>query len=366
MPSLFDPLPLRGLTLANRIITSPMCQYSSVDGFATDWHLVHLGSRAVGGSGLVMTEACAVTPEGRISPHDLGIYRDAHVDMLRRIVRFVHEQGSAAGIQLAHAGRKASTDRPWLGGGKIEPAAGGWQVVGPSDRPFDSHYPVPRTLTTAEIDDVVAAFRVAATRALDAGFDVAEIHAAHGYLIHQFLSPLSNTRTDHYGGSFDNRARLLREVVSAVRQVWPDEQPIFVRISATDWTPGGWDLDDSLALAQQLAPLGVDLLDCSTGGNVAGATIPVGPGYQVPFAARLKQASGIAIGTVGLITTAAQADAIVRDGQADCVLLARELLRDPYFPMHAAKELGVSITWPVQYLRATSQGTAARTPRTRS
>lgn len=365
MPTLFDPLPLRGLTLHNRIFTSPMCQYSSVDGFATDWHLVHLGSRAVGGASLVMTEACAVAPAGRISSHDLGIYRDAHVDMLRRIVRFLHEQGSAAGIQLAHAGRKASTDTPWRGGAKVEERDGGWQVVGPTDAPFDAKYPVPRALTTAEIDDVVADFRQAASRALDAGFDVAEIHAAHGYLIHEFLSPLSNTRTDHYGGSLDNRARLLREVVSAVRQVWPDELPVFVRISATDWTAGGWDIDDSVALSRQLVPLGVDLIDCSTGGNVAGAAIPLGPGYQVPFAERLKKESGLAIGAVGLITTPAQADAIIRDGQADCVLLAREMLRDPYWPLRAAKELGAAATWPVQYLRAAPPATTARTPRRR-
>lgn len=366
MPALFDPLTLRGLTLNNRIIVSPMCQYTSVDGFATDWHLVHLGSRAVGGASLVMTEACAVTAIGRISPHDLGIYRDAHVDMLRRIVRFVHEQGSAAGIQLAHAGRKASTDTPWRGGKQIDAAAGGWEVVGPTSQPFDTQYPVPRALTTAEIDDVVAAFRQAAVRALDAGFDVAEIHAAHGYLIHEFLSPLSNTRTDHYGGSLDNRARLLREVVSAVRQVWPDSQPVFVRISATDWTPGGLDIDDAVALAAQLAPLGVDLIDCSTGGNVPGATIPLGPGYQVPFAERLKRSSNLAVGAVGLITTAAQADAIIRDGRADCVLLAREMLRDPYWPMRAAQELGVAATWPVQYLRAAPSGTAPRASRTRA
>lgn len=360
MPSLFDPLQLRGLTLSNRIVVSPMCQYSSTDGFATDWHLVHLGSRAVGGAGLVLTEAIAVTPEGRISPDDLGIYRDAHIDMLRRIVRFLHEQGSAAGLQLAHAGRKASTAAPWKGAGKVEPADGGWSVVGPSDVPFDANALVPRALTTAEIDDVVAAFRKAAARAIEAGFDVAEIHAAHGYLIHEFLSPLSNMRTDHYGGSFDNRARLLREVVSAVRQVWPDRLPLVVRISATDWAPGGWDIDESIALAKQLAPLGVDLIDCSTGGNVAGARIPVAPGYQVPFAERIRREAGIPTGAVGLITTPHQANDIIETGKADCVLLAREMLRDPYWPMHAAAALGVAMAWPKQYLRAAPQGTAAR------
>lgn len=363
MAHLFEPLILRGLTLANRILVSPMCQYSSTDGFATDWHLVHLGSRAIGGAAIVFTEATAVTPEGRISPADLGIYRDAHVDMLSRVVRFVHAQGSAAGIQLAHAGRKASTDAPWRGGLKVDPAAGGWQVVGPGDAPFDAQYPVPRALTTGEIADVVAAFRKATTRALEAGFDVVEIHAAHGYLIHEFLSPLSNTRTDHYGGSFDNRARLLREVVSAVRQVWPDRQPVFVRISATDWVRGGWDIDESIALAKQLAPLGVDLIDCSTGGNAAGAQVPLAPGYQVPFAARVKNEGGVPTGAVGLITTPAQADAIIREGQADCVLLAREMLRDPYWPLHAARELGAAISWPKQYLRAAAPGTAARVPR---
>lgn len=360
MPSLFDPLQLRGLTLSNRIVVSPMCQYSSVDGFATDWHLVHLGSRAVGGASLVFTEATAVTPEGRISPNDLGIYRDAHVDMLRRIVSFVHTQGSAAGIQLAHAGRKASTSAPWLGGGKVDPVDGGWDVVGPSDVPFAPNYPQPRALTTAEIDDVVAAFRRAATRAHEAGFDVAEIHAAHGYLLHEFLSPLSNTRTDHYGGSFDNRARLLREVVSAVRQVWPDGRPVFVRISATEWTPGGWDIDESIALARQLAPLGVDLIDCSTGGNVASVKIPIGPGYQVPFAERVRNEGGMPVGAVGMITTPAQADAIIRAGQADCVLLAREMLRDPYWPTHAAATLGVPFAWHKQYVRAAPAGTAVR------
>lgn len=363
MAHLFEPLTLRGLTLPNRILVSPMCQYSSLDGFANDWHLVHLGARAVGGAALVFTEATAVAPEGRISPADLGIYHDAHVDMLRRIVRFVHDQGSAAGIQLAHAGRKASTDPPWRGGLKVDPDAGGWEAVGPTDAPFDAKYPVPRALTTGEIADVVAAFRKAAVRALDAGFDVAEIHAAHGYLIHEFLSPLSNTRTDHYGGSFDNRARLLREVVSAVRQVWPDRQPVFVRISATDWAPGGWDIDESIALARQLAPLGVDLIDCSSGGNVATAKIPVGPGYQVPFAARVRNEGGVATGAVGLLTAPAQADAIIREGQADCVLLAREMLRDPYWPLHAAKELGAAMSWPKQYLRAAAPGTAARASR---
>jgi 2,4-dienoyl-CoA reductase-like NADH-dependent reductase (Old Yellow Enzyme family) len=361
MPSLFDPLPLRDLTLSNRIVVSPMCQYSSVDGFANDWHLVHLGSRAAGGAGLVFTEATAVTAEGRISPRDLGIYRDEHVEMLGRIVTFIHERGSAAGIQLAHAGRKGSTAEPWNGGKKIEIADGGWEPVGPTNTPFAPDYPTPRALTSDEIADVIVAFRRAAVRARSAGFDVIEIHAAHGYLLHEFLSQLSNTRTDHFGGSFDSRARLLREVVSGVRQVWPDRLPVFVRISATEWTRGGWDIEDSISLAKQLAPLGVDLIDCSTGGNVANATVVPAPGFQVPFAARVKKDAGIATGAVGLITTAAQADAIIREGQADCVILAREMLRDPYFPLRAAKELGVDITWPAQYLRAAPAGTKPRT-----
>ncbi len=351
MPSLFDPLQLRDLTLANRIVVSPMCQYSSVDGFANDWHLVHLGSRAVGGAALVMTEATAVTAAGRISPKDLGIYRDEHVEMLGRIVEFIHAHGSAAGIQLAHAGRKGSTAEPWNGGAKIEIADGGWEPVGPTNAPFAPNYPTPRELSSDEIADVIVAFRRAAVRARAAGFDVVEIHAAHGYLLHEFLSPLSNTRTDHFGGSFDNRARLLREVVSGVRQVWPDRLPVFVRISATDWTRGGWDVDDSIALAKQLAPLGVDLIDCSTGGNVPNATIVPAPGFQVPFAARVKKDAGVPTGAVGLITTAAQADAIIREGQADVVILAREMLRDPYFPLHAAQDLGVGLPWPVQYRR---------------
>jgi 2,4-dienoyl-CoA reductase-like NADH-dependent reductase (Old Yellow Enzyme family) len=360
MPHLFEPLPLRALTLANRIAVSPMCQYSSTDGLATDWHLVHLGSRAVGGAALVFTEATAVTPDGRISPQDLGIWRDAHIEPLARIVRFIHARGSAAGIQLAHAGRKASMLRPWDGDGAVAREGGGWQPVAPSATRFDPHFLEPHALAADEIAAVVAAFRNAASRALGAGFDVVEIHAAHGYLIHEFLSPLSNARTDHYGGSFDHRARMLREVVSGVRQVWPDRLPVFVRISATDWTPGGWDIDQSLELAKQLRPLGVDLIDCSSGGNVAGAAIPLGPGYQVPFAERIRLEAGIATGAVGLITTPAQADAIIRTGQADCVLLAREMLRDPYWPLHAARDLRFAAPWPAQYLRAAPKGSPAR------
>jgi 2,4-dienoyl-CoA reductase-like NADH-dependent reductase (Old Yellow Enzyme family) len=280
--------------------------------------------------------------------------------MLSRIVRFVHSQGSLAGIQLAHAGRKASTKRPWEGPGAIESSAGGWQPVGPSAVPYDARSPEPHALADHEIADVIVAFREAASRALAAGFDVIEIHAAHGYLIHEFLSPLSNLRTDHYGGSFDSRARLLREVVSGVRQVWPDRLPVFVRISATDWTRDGWDIDQSIALAKQLGQLGVDLIDCSSGGSIAGATVPLGPGYQVPFAARIRDEAGIPTGAVGLITTPGQADAIIREGKADCVLLAREMLRDPYWPLHAAQALGHATTWPAQYLRAAPTGSTAR------
>lgn len=354
MPGLFDPLALRGLTLRNRIAVSPMCQYSSTDGFANEWHFVHLGSRAVGGAGLVFTEAAAVEPRGRISPQDLGIWSDAHVPELERIVRFIHEQGAAAGIQLAHAGRKASTRRPWEGGTPVGEDEGGWgDIVAPSAVPFSDGYPMPSELDEAEIGRVVTAFVEAAKRSRAAGFDVVEVHGAHGYLIHEFLSPLSNYRTDRYGGSFENRIRLLLEIVDAVREVWPQELPVFVRISASDWADGGWTADDSAQLAAVLVEHGVDLLDCSSGGNVA--VMPrgiVGPGYQVGFAAHVRQTTGLATGAVGLITTAAQADHVVRTGQADLVLLGRELLRDPYWPLRAAGELGREVRWPLQYERA--------------
>jgi 2,4-dienoyl-CoA reductase-like NADH-dependent reductase (Old Yellow Enzyme family) len=340
-----------------------MCEYSSEDGFANEWHLVHLGSRAVGGAGLVFTEATATTADGRISPEDLGIWQDGHVEMLGRIVEFVRGQGSAAGIQLAHAGRKASTKRPWTGSGLIAPDEGGWQAVGPSDQPFADDYPVPRALTVADIAAIVEAFRDAARRARRAGFDVAEIHGAHGYLIHEFLSPLINQRHDDYGGSFDNRIRLCLEVVDAVRGVWPQRLPIFVRLSCTDWVEGGWDIEQSVQLARRLRDRGVDLIDCSSGGAVLQAKIPVGPGYQVQFADRIRRDANIATGAVGMITQSSQAEAIVSLGQADCVLLARELLRDPYWPLRAAAELKQSTSWPAQYLRATHQGAAARTAR---
>ncbi|MCB2378591.1 NADPH dehydrogenase NamA [Hymenobacter sp. BT635] len=352
MSSLFSPLTLRGLTLKNRITVSPMCMYSSEDGFANDWHLVHLGSRAVGGAGLIITEAAAVAPEGRITPDDLGIWKDEHVPGLQRITTFLKEHGAAAGIQLAHAGRKASTYTSWKGSGVVPAEEGGWQTVAPSAVPFHAGQPAPTALDQAGINKVIADFRAATVRALAAGFQVVEVHAAHGYLLHEFLSPLSNARTDAYGGSFDNRIRLLLQVVEATRAEWPAEYPLFVRISATDWTEGGWSDDDSVQLAAILKEQGVDLLDCSTGGNVPTAAIPVGPGYQVAFAEKVKKEAGILTGAVGIITTAAQAEAIVASGQADLVLLAREMLRDPNFPLHAAKELGIDVAWPDQYARA--------------
>jgi len=363
MSRLFDPLAIREVTFANRVFVSPMCQYSSDDGYANDWHFVHLGSRAVGGAGLVMTEATAVRPEGRISPQDLGIWSDGHIEMLTRIVSFIHEQGSIAGMQLAHAGRKASTRRPWEGQGAISESAGGWtKVVAPSALPFADTYPMPQALTLDGIQEVIAAFAAAARRACQAGFRVVEIHAAHGYLIHEFLSPLSNRREDNYGGSFENRTRLCREVVAAVRSAWPKELPLFVRISATDWIEGGWDIDQSVKLAGQLKPMGVDLIDCSSGGNVPHATIPVGAGYQTVFAERIRRQTGILTGAVGLITSAVQAEHIIRTEQADAVIMAREFLRDPYWPLRAARELEQPIAWPVQYLRAGPKGAQRREP----
>ena len=363
MAHLFEPLAVRGITFPNRVFVSPMCEYSSDDGFANDWHFVHLGTRAVGGAGLVFTEATAVTPEGRISPDDLGIWKDDHVEMLSRIVRFVHGQGAVAGMQLAHAGRKASTYRPWSGNGAIGESEGGWKnVLAPTAIAFADNYPQPVEMSKPDVASTVNAFAAAVTRALAAGFRVVEIHAAHGYLVHEFLSPLSNRRTDEYGGSFENRTRLLREIVQATRRVWPADRPLFTRISATDWTDGGWDIEQSIELARQLKPLGVDLIDCSSGGNVATAKIPIGPGYQTPFAERIRREAGILTGTVGMITTAIQAEHIVHTGQADAVLLAREMLRDPYFPMRAARELGQEITWPAQYLRAGPQGAKVRSP----
>ncbi len=363
MTHLFEPLSLRSVTLPNRIAVSPMCQYSCSDGLLNDWHLVHLGSRAVGGAGLVIVEATAVLPEGRISPQDSGLWSDAHIEPLARVVRFIHEHGALAGVQLAHAGRKASTLRPWDGEGIAGEADGGWRdVLAPSPLPFADNYPPPREMTADDIAMLTAAFGAAARRALAAGFDVVEIHAAHGYLLHQFLSPLSNRRRDGYGGELGNRLRLTREVVEKVRSVWPERLPLFMRLSATDWTEGGWDVGQSIELVRMVAPLGVDLIDCSTGGNIATARIPVGPGYQTTFAEQIRRATGVATGTVGMIIDPAQADHAIRSGQADLVLLARELLRDPYWPLRAARELGVTTAWPPQYLRAGPRGSVARKP----
>jgi 2,4-dienoyl-CoA reductase-like NADH-dependent reductase (Old Yellow Enzyme family) len=363
MPDLFDPLAIRDLTFGNRVFVSPMCQYSSENGYANDWHFVHLGSRAVGGAGLVLTEATAVLPEGRISPQDLGVWEDGHIEMLGRIVNFIHEQGSIAGMQLAHAGRKASTSRPWEGHDTVPESEGGWKkVVAPSALPFSDTYRLPQALTPEGIQEVVAAFAAAARRACQAGFRVVEIHAAHGYLIHEFLSPLSNNRDDDYGGSFENRTRLCREVVAAVRSVWPNELPLFVRISATDWVEDGWDIDQSVRLAGELKKIGVDFIDCSSGGNVSHANIPVGPGYQTQFAERIRRETGIMTGAVGMITSPVQAEHIIRTGQADAVIMAREFLRNPYWPLHAAQELDQPIAWPVQYLRAGPKGAQPRVP----
>jgi 2,4-dienoyl-CoA reductase-like NADH-dependent reductase (Old Yellow Enzyme family) len=353
VPTLFSSFRIRGVELRNRIGVSPMCQYSSHDGYANDWHLVHLGAFATGGAGLVMTEAAAVSPEGRISPQDLGIWDDAHVDELRRITRFIHAQGAVAGIQLAHAGRKASTRRPWEGSGAVTRAEGGWDdVLAPSPLPFADGYPQPTALDDAGLQRVVAAFAGAAERALEAEFPVAEVHAAHGYLLHEFLSPLANRRTDRYGGSFENRVRYPLEVVRAVRAVWPERLPLLVRISACDWAEGGWDLDQSVEFARQLREAGVDLVDCSSGGLVPHARIEVGPAYQVPFAQRIRREAKVATAAVGLITGAEQADAIVREGRADLVLLAREMLRQPRWPLLAAHRLGAEVEWPPQLQRA--------------
>ena len=362
MPHLFDGLRLRDITFANRIGVSPMCQYSCTDGYANDWHFAHLAARAVGGAGLVFTEAAAVTPEGRISPEDLGAWSAAHFEPLERITRFIDQQGSIAGIQLAHAGRKASTFRPWSGQGKVAPENGGWQTLAPSALSFAEDYPTPAELTTDGIAKLQRAFVDAADRAFQAGFRVIEIHAAHGYLFHEFLSPLSNRRSDTYGGSFENRTRFLRDTVGAVRGVLPERCPLFVRISCTDWVEGGWDIAQSVELARHLKSLGVDLIDCSSGGNVKYAEIPVGSGYQTPFAARIRREADMPTAAVGLITGAAQADHIIRNGQADMVLLARELLRSPYWPLEAARELGFETSWPAQYLRAAPKGAPGRTP----
>jgi 2,4-dienoyl-CoA reductase-like NADH-dependent reductase (Old Yellow Enzyme family) len=363
MTHLFSELKLRGLTLPNRIGVSPMCQYSCTDGFANDWHFAHLASRAVGGAGLVFTEAAAVTPEGRISPEDLGVWSEKHFEPLERIAHFIDGQGGVPGIQLAHAGRKGSTFRPWSGNGAIAETAGGWRPVAPSAAAFADNYPSPEELSVGGIEALQKAFATAAARAYAAGFRLIEIHAAHGYLAHEFYSPLSNRRTDAYGGSFENRTRFLRECVAAVRKALPESFPLFVRISSSDWTERGWDIEQSVELARALKGLGVDAIDCSSGGNVEKAAIPVGAGYQVPFSARIRREAGIATAAVGMITSPAQADQIVRNGEADMVLLAREMLRDPYWPLHAAEELGQTVSWPAQYLRAAPRGSTERRPK---
>ncbi len=350
MSHLFSSISLRGLTLRNRAFVSPMCQYSCVDGVVNDWHLVHLGSRAVGGAGLVITEAASVSPEGRISPADAGIWNDAQVAAWRPITRFIADHGSVPAIQLAHAGRKAACAPPWQGGKPVSPGQGGWQTLGPSATAFGA-YPAPREMTLADIEACVADFRRAAERSLDAGFAVAEVHAAHGYLLHEFLSPLSNERSDGYGGSLANRMRFPLAVSRAVREVWPADRPVFVRISASDWKAGGWDLDQSIAFARELKAIGIDLIDVSSGGNAADQQITLGPGYQVPFSAAIRRDAGIPTAAVGLITEPVQAEYILASGDADAICLARALLRDPYWPRHAAKALGVAMEWPDQYRR---------------
>ncbi|MEO8777807.1 MAG: NADH:flavin oxidoreductase/NADH oxidase [Rhodanobacter sp.] len=354
--NLFDPFRQRSLTLRNRLLVSPMCQYSALDGVPDDWHMVHLGSRAVGGAGAVIAEATAISPEGRISAQDTGLWNSVQVAAWQPIARFIKTQGAVACVQLAHAGRKAGTLRPWDGHGPIPDGDGDWLVAAPSALPFDAGWKLPHALDQTGIQAVIADFRDAARRALEAGFELIEVHAAHGYLLHQFLSPLTNQRTDHYGGSFENRSRLLREVIVAVRDVWPDELPLWLRISATDWAPEngprGWDIEQSVELAREIKSLGVDLIDVSSGGLLPHVQIPLAPGYQVPFAARIRREAGIATGAVGLITEAEQAAAIVANGEADVVFVARASLRDPYFPRRAAKRLGAHIEAPVQYQRA--------------
>jgi 2,4-dienoyl-CoA reductase-like NADH-dependent reductase (Old Yellow Enzyme family) len=352
MSQLFSPFTIRGVTFKNRILVSPMCQYSSDDGLPTDWHLVHLGSRAVGGAALVIVEATAVSPVGRISPADSGLWSPAHATAFRRITKFIKDNQSVPGVQLAHAGRKASTDAPWRGGKPLPLGEHNWQPLAPSPIPFDTGYPVPREMSDSDIEQLVEDFATSTRLAIDAGFEVIEIHMAHGYLLHEFLSPLSNHRTDTYGGSLANRMRLPLRIASVVREIWPKQFPLFVRISATDWAEGGWDLPQSIELARALKEIGVDLIDCSSGALVPHVKIPIAPGYQVLFAAAIRQQAEIATGAVGMIADARQADQIIADGKADAVLLARALLADPYWPLHAAKTLGDDIPWPVQYGRA--------------
>ena len=352
MSLLFEPLEIRGVTLKNRIMVSPMCEYSSQDGFANDWHLVHLGSRAVGGAGLVLTEATAVSPDGRISPDDLGIWKNEHIEFLKRITNFISEQGSVPGIQLAHAGRKASHSSPWKGSKALGKDEGGWEIVAPSAMAYKEGDLMPKELSGSEIQQVIKDFAAAAQRSLDAGFKIVEIHAAHGYLINEFLSPLSNHRTDEYGGTFENRIRLLLEVAKVIREVVGESFPLFVRISASDWVAGGWTIEDSVSLAKVLKDADIDLIDCSSGGISHEQKISVGPLYQVRFAEKIKKEAGILTGAVGMITSATEGESILKNKQADLIIMARQLLREPYFTLHAAKELDTDITWPVQYERA--------------
>jgi 2,4-dienoyl-CoA reductase-like NADH-dependent reductase (Old Yellow Enzyme family) len=352
MANLFQPLTIKSIVLKNRIVVSPMCQYSSVDGFANDWHLVHLGSRAVGGAALVFTEAAAISAAGRITPHDLGIYKNDHIEGLKRITDFIKAQGAVVGIQLAHAGRKASHHRPWEGNASLAEDEQPWVTEAPSAVPYKEGEPVPHELTKEEVKRIIEEFRQGAIRAKEAGFQIIELHGAHGYLLHEFLSPLSNHRQDEYGGSFENRTRFVIEIIAAIREVWGNEMPLFVRISATDWVPGGWTIEESVALSKVLKEKGVDLIDCSSGGNSPQQKITPGPLYQTSFAERIKKEAGIMTGAVGLITTAKEAEGILADGQADLIFLARQLLREPYFSLHAAKEVGVDVSWPVQYERA--------------
>lgn len=352
MANLFSPLKIKNIELKNRIIVSPMCQYSSDDGFANDWHLVHLGSRAVGGAALIISEATAVCPEGRISPNDLGIWKDEHIPFLKRITNFIDKQGSIAGIQLAHAGRKSSQTAPWNGSKDVSPENGGWQTVAPSAIAFKEGDVIPHEMSVIEIKKVIQYFQDAALRAKQAGFKVIELHGAHGYLINEFLSPVSNKRTDEYGGSFENRIRFLLEIIESVRKVWTEEYPLFVRLSTTEWIEGAWTINDSIKLTELLKTKTIDLIDCSTGGNVSGVKITIKPLYQVEFAEQIKKATGVLTGAVGLITNAQEANAIIEESKADVVLLARELLRNPYFPLQAATELGIETLWPLQYERA--------------
>ena len=353
MSNLFTSIRLRDLEIRNRIFVSPMCQYSAIDGVATPWHLVHLGSRAVGGAGMVIVEATGVVPAGRITPSCLGLWNDMQRDALQPIAQFIKDQGAVPAIQLAHAGRKGSTNAPWIsGGGPLTPEQGAWPTYAPSALAFAPLFPTPRAMSKADIEATVTAFADGARRAAAAGFEAVELHMAHGYLLHQFLSPLTNQRDDEYGGNLENRMRLPLAVTAAVRVVWPDKNPLMVRISATDWMAGGWDIGQTIELCKRLKTLGVDFIDCSTGGLVPNANIPVAPGFQIPFASVVREQVEIATGAVGLITRASQANEIVEQNQAHVVLLAREMLRDPYWPMHAAQQLGIDIQWPMQYLRA--------------